>query len=490
MSPESRRPRWLSFTSSTVVATLGLTVAALLPATPAEASAPLRDHAAARGKFIGAALATGPLSSDSTYRNIAATEFNQITAENVMKWDTLQPSEGNFNFSGADQIMQFAQQNGQQVHGHVLVWHNQTPGWVQGLPASRMRAVMLEHIARVVGRYANNPALKSWDVVNEIFNEDGTWRRSFWYNTLGESFVADAFRAARQADPDAKLCINDYNVEGINAKSTAMYNLVRSLLQQGVPIDCVGLQTHLALQYGFPYDMQQNMERFAALGLEVRITEVDIRMQMPRTSAKDDQQATYYRNVVNACLNVPRCSGVTIWGFTDRHSWVPDTFPGEGAALIYDENYNKKPAYYAVHDALAAGQPPQSPSPSPSSSPGLSPSPSPSLSPSPSPSPSGGPGGCTATYTLVNQWPGGFQGEVRVTAGSSPINGWTVRWTFPDGQTITSAWNAQISGGGSVTATNMSYNGRLGPGQSTTFGFLGSWSGTNNAPATVTCTAS
>ncbi|QFY10875.1 cellulase family glycosylhydrolase [Nonomuraea phyllanthi] len=333
----------------------GVLAAFLLPTTSADASAPLRTHAAARGKFIGAALATSPLSNENSYRTIAATEFNQVTAENAMKWDSTEPSQGQFNFSGADAIVNFATQNDMQVHGHTLVWHNQTPGWVQNLGASAMRTAMQNHISQVVGRYADNPAVVSWDVVNEAFEDNGNYRTSFWYNTLGQGYIADAFRAARAADPDARLCINDYNTEGINAKSTAIYNLVSSLRQQGVPVDCVGFQTHLAIQYGFPNDFQQNLERFAALGVQVRITELDVRMQMPRSSSKDATQATYYRNVVNACMAVTACAGVTIWGFTDKYSWVPDTFSGQGAALIYDENYQQKPSYTAVHDALAGG---------------------------------------------------------------------------------------------------------------------------------------
>ncbi|GAA3657740.1 hypothetical protein GCM10022224_021210 [Nonomuraea antimicrobica] len=331
----------------------------LLPTSPfvsaAEASAPLRTHAAARGKFIGTALATGPLSNETSYRDLAATEFSQVTAENAMKWESTEPSQGQFTFSGADAVVNFATQNNQQVHGHTLVWHSQTPGWVQGLGATAMRAAMQNHISQVVGRYANNPAVVSWDVVNEVFDDNGGMRTSFWYNTLGQSYIADAFRAARAADPNARLCINDYNVEGVNAKSTAMYNLVSSLRQQGVPVDCVGLQGHLAIQYGFPGDLQQNLQRFADLGVQVRITELDVRMQTPRDATKDATQATYYRNVVNACNAVTACAGVTIWGFTDKYSWVPDTFPGQGAALIYNESYQQKPSYTAVHDALAGG---------------------------------------------------------------------------------------------------------------------------------------
>ncbi|MET7331311.1 endo-1,4-beta-xylanase [Nonomuraea sp. NPDC005650] len=344
-----------SSSARVLLALVGMLAAFLLPAGPAHASAPLRTHAAAKGKFIGAALATGPLAGETAYRDLAATEFSQVTAENAMKWDSTEPSQGQFNFSGADAIVNFATQNNQQVHGHTLVWHNQTPGWVQGLSATAMRSAMQNHISQVVGHYANNPAVVSWDVVNEVFDDSGNLRTSFWYNTLGQSYIADAFRAARAADPDARLCINDYNTEGINAKSTAIYNLVSSLRQQGVPVDCVGFQTHLAIQYGFPGDFQQNLQRFAALGVQVRITELDVRMVMPRDATKDATQATYYRNVVNACLAVTACAGVTIWGFTDKYSWVPDTFSGQGAALIYNESYQQKPSYTAVHDALAGG---------------------------------------------------------------------------------------------------------------------------------------
>ncbi|SEN28376.1 endo-1,4-beta-xylanase [Nonomuraea pusilla] len=137
----------------------GLFAAFLLPGVPADAAAPLRAHAARRGKFVGAALATGPLSGETQYRSIAATEFSQVTAENAMKWDATEPSQGRFDFSGADAVVNFAAQNDQQVHGHTLVWHNQTPGCVQGLDATAMRAAMRNHIAQVVGRYADNAAL-------------------------------------------------------------------------------------------------------------------------------------------------------------------------------------------------------------------------------------------------------------------------------------------------------------------------------------------
>ncbi|GFJ91987.1 endo-1,4-beta-xylanase [Phytohabitans rumicis] len=321
----------------------------------ASAAATLRLAAATRGKFIGFAAATNLLTNDASYRSIAQTEFNQVTAENAMKWDATEPNDNQYSFAGADQVVAFAQANSQVVHGHTLVWHSQTPGWVQGLSATAMRTAMQDHIATVVGRYASNPAVQSWDVVNEIFNEDGTRRASFWQNTLGDSYVADAFRYARAADPDARLCINDYNVEGIGAKSNAMYNLVQSLRAQNVPVDCVGFQGHLGTQYGFPSQVQQNMQRFADLGVQVRVTELDVRSVLPMDATKTQTQITYYTNVVNACIAVTACAGITIWGIDDGHSWVPSTFSGQGAALLWDASYNRKSVYDAVNAALDAG---------------------------------------------------------------------------------------------------------------------------------------
>jgi len=350
MSVRSRR--FVPLAALTLLAGLTVTV---VTTEPAVAATPLRTLAAAKGKFIGYAANPTPLANETAYRTIAGSEFNQVTPENALKWDATEPSQGNFTFGQADQVVAFARANNQIVHGHTLVWHSQTPGWVQGLNASAMRIAMQNHIANVVGRYANDPIVQSWDVVNEVFNEDGTLRQSFWFNTLGSGFIADAFRAARAADSDAKLCINDYNVEGVNAKSTAMFNLVQSLKSQGVPIDCVGFQSHLATQFSFPSQVTQNVARFAGLGVQVRFTELDVRMPLPSNDSTRATQNQYYTGIVNACLGSAACSGVTIWGFTDKYSWVPGTFPGQGEALIYDANYNPKAAYTAVNSALGDG---------------------------------------------------------------------------------------------------------------------------------------
>lgn len=430
----------------------------LLPATPAQASGTLGEHSEAHGKYFGNAVDNNEL-TDAPYRSIVTSEFSQLTPGNAMKWDATEPQPGQFNYARGDEIVNLARQNGQSVRGHTLLWHNQTPSWVQNLDAAQLRAATQNHITNLVNHWEGQ--LYAWDVVNEPLNEDGTLRNSFWLQKLGESYIADAFRAARAADPTVKLYINDYNTDGLGAKSDGMYRLVRSLLAQGVPIDGVGFQSHLAIQYGFPTSMRQNLQRFADLGLDVAITELDVRMVLPSDSTKLATQATYYRDVVDACLGVTRCVGVTIWGYTDKYSWIPGTFPGEGAAHLSDENFVRKPAYTAVHDLLAGvvTEPP--------------------------------PVSCRVTYS-ANNWGGtpGFTASVTIAnTGTAAISGWTLAFAFPSGQRITDSWSAawnQASGSANVTATNLSWNATIPPGSSVSIGFNGTHTGSNPPPAAFT----
>ena len=472
--PACRRRRARRITGT--VAALVCLAAITFSLTPAHSqSTTLRALASARGIEIGAAVANSPLSGDATYRTVLAREFNSVTAENAMKWDATEPSPGQFNFGNADAIVNFARQNNQSIHGHTLVWHSQTPSWVQNLSATEMRSAMQRHITTVMQRYAG--VVRTWDVVNEAFNEDGTLRNSFWLQRLGQSYIADAFRFARQADPNARLFINDYNVEGINAKSTGLFNLVRDLRAQGVPIDGVGLQAHLIVGQ-VPSNIRENIQRFADLGVDVRITELDIRMQLPPDSNKLNQQASDYRRVVEACLAVSRCRAITTWGFTDRYSWVPDTFSGQGAALPFDENYNPKPAYNAMVQALGGT----------STSTSSSTSTSTSTSSTTTTTLPGGGGGCQVAYVIQNQWPGGFTANLTISnRGSSAINGWSLVWNFPAGQTISHGWNATYTQSGSqVTARNAPWNGTIPAGGSVSIGFNGTWNGSNPEPSSFT----
>ncbi|MEV6105035.1 endo-1,4-beta-xylanase [Streptomyces sp. NPDC051940] len=316
--------------------------AAATPTAEAAAATPtLHQLAAAKGRFFGSATDNGEL-SDTPYTQILGSEFGQITPGNSMKWENTERTQGQFTFAGGDQIVDLAQSHGQLVRGHTLVWHSQLPGWVSALPAAQVRPAMENHIAQVAGHYRGD--VFAWDVVNEPFNEDGTYRTSPFYNAMGRDYIAHALRAARAADPTAKLYINDYNVEGIGAKSDALYALARDLKAAGVPLDGVGLQAHLAIQYGFPGQMQQNIQRFADLGLDVHITELDVRMVLPADAAKEATQADYYRRVIEACMAVTRCTGMTVWDYTDKYSWIPGTFSGQGSALPWDGSLQPKAA--------------------------------------------------------------------------------------------------------------------------------------------------
>jgi endo-1,4-beta-xylanase len=306
---------------------------------------------AAGKKYFGSATDNGEL-SDSTYTKLLAdtTQFGQITPGNSMKWDATEPNRGQFTFTNGDKIANLAKTNGQLLRGHTTLWHNQLPGWVSngGFSASELTSIIQNHVSTVIGHYKGQ--IYSWDVMNEIFNDDGTLRSSVFSNTLGNTFPAIALKAARAADPNAKLYINDYNIDGTGAKSTAMVNLVKSLKSSGVPIDGIGVQAHL-ISGQIPSTFQANLQQFANLGVEVALTELDIRITLPVTDAKLAQQKKDYQTVIAACKNVTGCIGVTIWDYTDKYSWVPGVFPGEGAALPWDGNFAKKPAY----DGIVAG---------------------------------------------------------------------------------------------------------------------------------------
>jgi endo-1,4-beta-xylanase len=447
----------------------GLCAALLTPVLSAQASTGLAAAAEAKGRYFGTATDQSEL-SDSAYVSIlTGGEFDFLTPGNAMKWQNTEPTQGVFNYTNADSEVALAAANNMKVRAHTLVWHNQLAGWVTSLPLTSVQAAMENHITNEVTHFKGK--VYSWDVVNEPFNDDGTYRADVFYNAMGTAYIADAFRTARAADPTAKLYINDYNIEGSGAKSDAMYALVSSLVAQGVPIDGVGFQGHLATQYGFPSGMTANMQRFANLGLDVAITELDVRQPLPETAAQDATQITYYQNVVSSCLAVTRCVGITIWDFTDKYTWVTSTFPGQGVPLPWDANLAKKPALYnAILTSLGATPP------TTSTSPPVSTTTTPPV-----------PGACTASYSTVNSWPGGFQGSVTVTAGSSKITSWSVTWTLPSGQTLSQVWNGTLTmSGTTATVKNASYNGTLNAAGSTTFGFLGT--GTPSTPA-LTCTA-
>ena len=233
----------------------GVAAAALMLAawgsveTGAAAEATLGSAAAATGRYFGAALDPDAL-DERPYRDLAANELTCVTAENAMKWGPVEPARGRFDWRQADALVAFARANGQKLRGHTLVWHSQLPSWLVngGFSPEELKGLMVDHIAAEAGRYKG--AIYAWDVVNEAFADDGQWRKSVWFDAMGPDYVAIALRAARAADPAAKLYVNDYNVESDGPKMRALFDLVAKLKREGAPIDGVGLQSHFALGVG------------------------------------------------------------------------------------------------------------------------------------------------------------------------------------------------------------------------------------------------
>ncbi|MET7423552.1 endo-1,4-beta-xylanase [Dactylosporangium sp. NPDC005555] len=436
---------------------LAVVVALGIASTADAAASTLGAAAAEQGRYFGTAVAAYKL-SDSVYSGILDREFNMVTPENEMKWDATEPTQGSFSYGSADQIVSRAQSHNQRVRGHALAWHSQQPGWAQNMSGTALRNAMVNHVTQVATHYKGK--IYAWDVVNEAFADGGGGgRRDSNLQRTGNDWIEVAFRTARAADPGAKLCYNDYNTDGQNAKSNAVYAMVQDFKARGVPIDCVGFQSHFNSASPVPSDYQANLQRFANLGVDVQITELDI-------EGSGTTQANNFAAVTRACLAVTRCTGITVWGIRDSDSWR-----ASGTPLLFDGNGNKKAAYTSTLAALGGGTPPSTPPVSSSSS-------APPSSQPPIPS-----GGCTATVS-VNQWQGGFVATVRVTAGAAGTKGWAVTLPLPSGATLTNSWNTTRSGN---TFSNVAYNGQISAGQYTEFGFQATGTAGTLSP---TCAAS
>lgn len=327
--------------------------AALLAASPARAADTLRALAVPAGLHIGSSVRADALQTDPAYARLLAHEFNLVTPENAMKFSVVQPERGRFDFAQADALVEFAEANGMQVNGHVLVWHQQLPDWLtQGnFDSGELKAILREHIRTLVTRYRGRVA--SWDVGAEAVDENGRLRETFWSRGIGPDYLALAFRWAHEADPQAHLRYNDYGGEGDGAKSDGIYDLMIELRRRGTPIHGVGLQMHASLkEVPRASEVRINMKRLAALGLESHISEMDVMLSLPASRADLRAQAALYRDVLQACLAVPQCRSFSTWGASDRYSWIPAFFPGQGDALLFDKDNRAKPAYQSVQRLL------------------------------------------------------------------------------------------------------------------------------------------
>jgi endo-1,4-beta-xylanase len=315
----------------------------------------LRSLAQAHGIFIGTTVNVDALQEEKQYKEVLATEFNMVTPEVSMKFDVTEPERGHYTFAEGDTLVAFANAHSMQVRGHNLVWYTALPSWLTTGHFSRdeLISILHEHILAEVSHYRGQ--VNIWDVVNEAINNDGTLRDSIWSRGIGPDYLDLAFRWAHEANPQARLFYNDYGAEGLSQKSNAIYNLLSGMIKRGVPINGVGLEMHVSVDgYPQPQDVLANMKRLAALGLEVQITEMDVKIQDdPRPmQVRLDAEAQIYRDMLSTCLVVEQCTAFVMWGFTDRYSWIPGATGHVDAPLIFDAAYNPKPAFFALLDVL------------------------------------------------------------------------------------------------------------------------------------------
>ena len=299
------------------------------------------ERPAPYAKPLGAAVNVDAAGEDERYREILFGTFTSVTPENAMKWEVLQPSEGEFDFEQADAVVDAAEQAGQRVRGHPLVWDQQLPGWVG--ESGDAAGVLRRHVRTVAERYRGRVAV--WDVVNEPLEDDGALTPTPFTEALGERFIDEAFAQAQRADPDAELYLNEIAAER-GPKLDALVALVERLKRRGVPIDGVGLQNHTTVQDPpTEQELATAFARFAELGLDVELTEMDV--EAP-PGADLQAQAEAYRAAATACAAADNCAGLTVWGVTDRWSWLG----AEKRPLLFDAEGRAKPALDAVRDAL------------------------------------------------------------------------------------------------------------------------------------------
>ncbi|RQM04681.1 hypothetical protein DH86_00003926 [Scytalidium sp. 3C] len=275
-----------------------------------------------------------------------------------------EPEQGVFNYTGGDYFLNIAERTGKIVRCHNLVWVSELPDWVNNgnWTAETLNAVMENHITNLIEHWGDK--CYSWDVVNEALNGDGTFSSSIWYDTIGEDYFYNAFAAATKAvkktGKDIKLYYNDYGLENPGTKTTAAYNLVKELRKRGSKIDGVGLESHFEVGLTpSTADQVAAKQGFIDLGLEVAITELDVRFtQAPYYDlAGEYQQSLDYASAVASCVEVgPKCVGITVWDFVDTYSWVPASFAGQGGATLLNDTYQRKPSWNSVAGALLGWQ--------------------------------------------------------------------------------------------------------------------------------------
>ncbi len=330
----------------------------------------LQALAARRGLTWGSALSLEALNQPDLQALLVG-NVGAITPENALKWDATEPEPGRFHFADADRQLAFARRHRLAVRGHTLVWHRQLPDWLQRLNADALRLALKRHVLGVAGHTRGQ--VSSWDVVNEPLDEQGRGlRQSLWLEKLGPGYIADALRWARQADPKARLLINDYGLEGDDPqtarKRAALLALVDALQRERVPLDGIGLQAHLlAPKEGEPRfsTLPAFLQELRRRGLAVEITELDVSdRELPADIAlRDARVAATYDAFLQAVLPEPGLRQITTWGLSDRDTWLNSAFPRSDGLpqrpLPYNASLQAKPARSSIAARLQQIAPPR-----------------------------------------------------------------------------------------------------------------------------------
>lgn len=318
---------------------------------------------------IGTAIQTYTLLNDNELQNLQKLNFNSITATNAMKMHEIIPEEDKYTWKTVDTIVSYAKNNNQRLFGHALIWHSSTPKWVEkkGTKDSLWtKNFMKEYIQTYVSRYKGK--VSGWDVVNEAFeSEGGDYRKTFWYNTLGEDYIANAFKYAHQADPNATLFYNDFNIERDTVKLHSVLKMIKAFKAKGIPISGLGFQMHIRIDTP-DETIAYALKKAAETGLKIHISEVDIIFNKHNdtkhggvqtyNALTDDMkiiQAEKYKNLVlmyRKLIPKEQQYGITFWDFTDRDTWIRSFFNIDDWPSIYDDDLKPKPAYYAFKKGL------------------------------------------------------------------------------------------------------------------------------------------
>jgi len=312
-----------------------------------------QDVPSLNSKPLGVSVLYEELRSDPSYKNTVLENFSSITPENAMKFEVIHPSQDVSIFKEADFIVKWAGINNISLRGHPVIWHRQIPVWIKDakLDYSSVQEIFDAHTLELVSRYRNT--IQIWDVVNEAMNSDGSLRESIWLKNIGPDYIKKAFILAHYANPKAKLFYNDYDISKPGPKSEAVYNLLKSLLAIKIPIHGIGFQMHLRPDFmPTEEEIKATFKKFADLGLEIHITELDIAIPTPSTKVDRAQQKQTFEMVTRSCKAIDACKLISLWGLHDGVSWIPSHFSGLGEATLFDGDIQEKEAYQGFCSGL------------------------------------------------------------------------------------------------------------------------------------------